>query len=374
MQKVDVLFIAANARTLVAIRGELIRTLRNQGLVVGALVPRYEYLKEVENLGIQTWPYDLERHSMNVLKELVRFWRLRKLIASIAPKSVFAYSIKPIVFGVSAARLAGVKEAYCLVTGLGYLYAATGLRVGILRQISRKMYGLSALLSKTFIFQNPDDKSELEKEWLFRTFSRSLVVNGSGVDLDAYPFSEPDPTSLVFVCVARLLKEKGIREFVQAAMAVKHEYPSVSFWLLGGLDETLKNSLTQEELEQWQAEGSVKVLGQVKDVLPWLQKSSVMVLPSYYREGTPRAILEAMSVGRPIITCNVPGCRETVQDGVNGYLIPPQDVDALRDRMLRFIEEPTLIKSMGVASRRLAEEKYDVVKVNQSIIRGMELQ
>jgi glycosyltransferase involved in cell wall biosynthesis len=242
-----------------------------------------------------------------------------------------------------------------------------------LRHVAQVFLGCSAILSKLFIFQNPDDQADLSKNWLFRNFAKSIVVNGSGVDLEAYPFSPIDLTSLTFICIARLIEEKGIREFAQAAAQVKARYPFVSFWLLGGLDTSLrnKNTISSEELEQWKSEGFIKVLGKVKDVRPYIQEASVMVLPSYYREGIPRAILEAMSMGRPIITCNTPGCRETVENGINGYLIPPKDVSALRDNMLKFIENPDSIKMMGSASRRIAEEKFDIFKVNRAMISAM---
>lgn len=371
MQTIDILFIAANARSLIANRGALIEELLGRGLRIGALVPANDYIDDIDALNIPIWTYNLERHSINPLKELLAFFRIWRQLSSIKPNSVFAYSIKPILFGVIAARIAGVKNAYTLVTGLGYLYTNTGPTIWFLRQVSRKLYGLASALSTAFFLQNPDDKKELEKEWLFRTFANSIIVNGSGVDLDAYPFSEPPYTTMVFACVARLLEEKGIREYVEAATSIKSEYPSVSFWLLGELDETLKNSISLDELEHWRAQGVVDIFGKVDNVAEYLKNTSVFVLPSYYREGTPRAILEAMSVGRPIITCDTPGCRETVKNNINGYLVPPQDVNALRDRMLHFIEQPALIKTMGTASRRIAVNKYDVKLVNKSMINNM---
>jgi glycosyltransferase involved in cell wall biosynthesis len=371
--RIDILFIAANARSLVANRGELIRSLMGRGFKVGALVPKYDYIEEVNDLGISIWIYDLDRHSMNLLEEIRRFWKLKSLIEQISPRKIFAYSVKPILFGVIAARLAGVKESYCLVTGLGYLYSANELRIKVLREISRNLYGLSAGLSTKFIFQNPDDRIELQKGWIFRTFGSGFVVNGSGVNLEEFPYSKPKTIPLTFICVARLLREKGIKEFIEAANSIKAKHPEVLFWLLGGLDETLKNSVTKLELDQWNHQKGVEVIGKVKNVLPYLQKSSVMVLPSYYREGTPRSILEAMSVGRPIITCDVPGCRETVQDRFNGFLIPPRSSESLAITMSKFIEQPELIQSMGLASRKMAEEKYDVAKVNRAVLHGMGL-
>ena len=368
----DILFIAANARSLVANRGELIKTLTHQGLNVGALVPEYDYLDTVKDLGIPIWTYHLDRHSTNPLQNLIAFWQLRQQIASIAPHSIFAYAIKPVTFGVFAARLAGVKYSYCLLTGLGYLFVSTSLKARILRQITQGLLGGSAMLSTLFIFQNPDDQADLEKNWLFRTFARSIVVNGSGVDLNAYPFSAPPSSPVTFICIARLIQEKGIQDFAQAAAQVKAKHPSTTFLLLGGLDSTLKNAISPTQLEQWQAEAAVDIIGKVKDVRPYLQQASVMVLPSYYREGIPRSILEAMSMGRPIITCDTPGCRETVVDGVNGYLIPPRHATALQEAMLRFIENPDSIQAMGRASRRFAETKFDVVKVNQAMIQAMQ--
>jgi glycosyltransferase involved in cell wall biosynthesis len=373
MGKVDILFIAANARSLVANRGDLIRSLVKNGLKVGALVPKYDYLDTVNSLDIAIWTYNLDRHSTNPIEEVFDFLKLRQQIADIAPSSVFAYAIKPVTFGVLAARLAGVRNIYCLVTGLGYLFASNSLKARLLRQVTQALLDCSAILSKLFIFQNSDDQADLNKSWLFRTFAKSIVVNGSGVDLQAYPFSPISLTSITFICVARLIEEKGIREFAQAAAQIKARYPSVSFWLLGGLDTTLKNAISSDELEQWRSEGSLEVLGKVKDVRPYLQQASVMVLPSYYREGIPRSILEAMSMGRPIITCNTPGCRETVENGVNGYLIPPRNAAALRDSMVKFIENPTSIRAMGSASRQMAEERFDVVKVNQAMMQAMAL-
>ncbi|WP_331838638.1 glycosyltransferase family 4 protein [Hydrogenophilus thermoluteolus] len=166
--------------------------------------------------------------------------------------------------------------------------------------------------------------------------------------------------------VAHMLREKGVLEFVAAARRIKANYPEVRFVLVGGLHPN-PGSIQKEEIESWVREGVVEWAGQVADVRPWLAQTSVFVLPSY-REGVPRSTQEAMAMARPVITTDAPGCRETVMDGVNGFLIPPRDVDALVAAMERFIANPNLIRSMGTESRRLAEERFDVRVVNQRLM------
>ncbi|RDB44276.1 glycosyltransferase family 1 protein [Halomonas sp. DQ26W] len=367
----DVLFIAANTRSLVANRGALIRALQQRGLSVGALVPDDDFLQEVLALGVTTWRYHLDRHSMGVGGEITRFLELRRIIRAIAPQAVFAYSVKPIIFGVPAARLAGVSETYCLATGLGYLYGRHDWRTRLIRAVVNRCYAVSGGLSRTFFFQNPDDRDELQQSFLFRRMTRSVVVNGSGVDPGEYPFSEPSTAPIRFLFMGRFLEEKGIREFVSAARRLASENPEVEFIALGDVDETSVNAIRPEEVATWRKEGCVSFPGKVRDVRRYLRDASVMVLPSYYREGIPRSLLEAMSTGRPIITCDSPGCRETVEEGVNGRLVPPGDVQALADRMQAFIHDPSLVGRMGRAGRALVEARFTTDFVNRQMLDEM---
>ena len=174
-----------------------------------------------------------------------------------------------------------------------------------------------------------------------------------------------------FLLIGRLLGDKGIREYVQAAEQVKLQYPETQFDLVGWIDAN-PNTITQPELDSWTAAGTVNFLGRLNDVRPAIGDCSVYVLPSY-REGTPRTVLEAMAMGRAVITTDAPGCRETVVDGDNGFLVPIKDADALAQAMLRFIEQPELFAQMGLRSRAIAEEKYDVHKVNAQMLKGMGL-
>lgn len=367
----DVLFIAANTRSLAVNRGAFIRALQARGLSVGALVPDEEFLREVHALGVVTWHYPLERHSMGVGGELSRFLALRRLIRQIAPRAVFAYSVKPIVLGIPAARLAGVAETYCLATGLGYLYGRHDRRTRWIRRVVDGCYAVSGGLSRTFFFQNPDDRNELQQLALFRRFARSVVVNGSGVDPDEYPFSEPPVRPVRFLFMGRFLQEKGIREFVAAARQLAGQTTGAEFVALGDTDESTVNGVGAAEVAAWRKEGVVTLPGKVRDVRSHLQAASVMVLPSYYREGIPRSLLEAMSTGRAVITCDSPGCRETVIDGVNGWLIRPGDAADLARRMQAFVSDPRLIGRMGRAGRAMVLERFTTDFVNRQMLEEM---
>ena len=368
--KVDILFVAANARSLVSNRGELIKELTGRGFNVAALVPSYDYSSEVDSLGIEITQYDLDRHSLNPFKFIYQFFLLVKVMREISPSSVFCYAVKPIVLGAMAARMTGVKNVFCLVTGLGYAFCADGIKPLLIRQISRGLYGFASLLSSVFIFQNDDDKRELEKGWLFRLSGalgrERLVVPGSGVDVDDYPFCEVDLSHYSFVCTARLIKEKGVFEYAEAARIVKESHPDVNFYLAGALDENLVSSVSRKDVEKWQDTFGVTYLGKVDDVKGVIENSTFFVLPSY-REGTSRSILEAMSMGRPVITTDVPGCNGPVLDGVNGIVVKPKDARALAAAMIEVMQDEARIQSMSKASRERAVSIYDVRKVNATM-------
>jgi glycosyltransferase involved in cell wall biosynthesis len=204
---------------------------------------------------------------------------------------------------------------------------------------------------------------------LLKPGTPSVVVNGSGVDIQEYGHAGLPEGPVVFLMIARLLVAKGVREYVQAAKHLRAEFPSARFLLAGWLDEG-PDSVGAKELAAWEDEGAVEYLGRLADVKPALRGCSAYILPSY-REGTPRTVLEAMSIGRAIITTDAPGCRETVIDGHNGYLVPVRSVQPLSDAIRRLLDSPEDLKRMGDASRRLAEEKYDVKKVNAVMLREM---
>jgi glycosyltransferase involved in cell wall biosynthesis len=235
------------------------------------------------------------------------------------------------------------------------------------------MYALALSRTKVVFFQNSDDAVLFHKLGLLGTQNKVCVVNGSGVDIHQYAFS-PIPLgrtgpATTFLLIARLLGDKGVREYIEAARRIKAHCPETVFRLVGWIDEN-PDAIREQELNDWVSEGVVEYLGRLSDVRPAIADCTVYVLPSY-REGTPRTVLEAMAMGRPIITTDAPGCRETTVEGENGFLVPVKDVDKLAEVMLRFVHQPELASRMGARSRHIAEEKYDVNKVNAVMLHRM---
>jgi glycosyltransferase involved in cell wall biosynthesis len=258
-----------------------------------------------------------------------------------------------------------------MITGLGYAFGEDGLPTRFAGVVARRLYRLGLGGSAGVFFQNPDDHATFARLGLLRAAGRPIRINGSGVDLDHYA-PMPLPPEPSFLLLARLLKDKGVIEYAQAARVLRQRYPRACFRLAGWFDDN-PMALKREELAAWEREGVVEYLGTLEDVRSAIADSSVYVLPSYYREGTPRTILEAMAMGRPVVTTDAPGCRETVVPGRNGFLVGVKDAGALAAAMERFIAEPALVVRMGAESRRMAEEKYDVHKVNAVILEAMGL-
>jgi glycosyltransferase involved in cell wall biosynthesis len=287
---------------------------------------------------------------------------------SIKPTYVLGYTIKPVIYGSIAAWLAGVPHRFALITGLGYAFQGDGQR-SRLQTLVQSLYSLAlARVGKVF-FQNPDDEALFRQRNILKKSARSVVVNGSGVDVGSFALMHLPSGPPRFLLIARLLGDKGVREYASAANAIRANHPEVRFALVGWIDEN-PDSISQSELDTWVAEGTLEYLGRMADVRPAIADSTVYVLPSY-REGTPRTVLEAMAMGRAIITTDAPGCRETVVEGENGLLVSVKSVDGLVHAMLKFVKDPGLASRMGTRARQIAEEKYDVHKVNAVMLREM---
>ena len=256
-----------------------------------------------------------------------------------------------------------------MIEGLGFVFTeSSDNKNGIIRLflkfIVKNLYKFSLSLTDKVIFLNPDDINEFSNQGIVDP-RKTFLLGGIGVDLDTWRYSTPKIEPVTFLMVSRLLKEKGIREYVAAAKLVKEKYPKCRFILLGGQDDN-PGSISKEDVDAWAKEGCVEWHGHVS-VAPWMQQSSVFVLPSY-REGVPLSTQEAMASGRAIITTDVPGCRETVIDGLNGYLIPSKDHVKLADAMTRFIEDTDLIFTMSLESHNMAKDKFDVKKKNEKLL------
>lgn len=329
--------------------------------------------ESLAKLGVQYIHVPIDRAGMNPVRDLRSAFLLFRLFKKIQPNIVLSYTAKPVIWGSLAARAAGVPASFAMITGLGHAFIHSSSRwQRIFERIVAGLYRTSLTHTRAVFFQNPDDRNEFHERNLLKHDTRAVLINGSGVDLEQFPQS-PLPDTPVFLLMARLLSDKGIREYREAARCIRAKYPMARFLLAGGYDAN-PTSISQGEIQNWQREGHIEYLGKLEDVRPALAQARIYVLPSYYREGIPRTILEAMSSGRPVITTDAPGCRETVQDGVNGFVVPVKDAAALADAMEKFIVQPGLAESMGRESRRMAEHKYDVHKVNRVILEAMGLE
>jgi glycosyltransferase involved in cell wall biosynthesis len=234
----------------------------------------------------------------------------------------------------------------------------------VIKKIVNLLYKMAFKLNVKVFFQNQDDKELFVKNKLVDQ-NKALLVNGSGVDLNYYAKADV-PAEPVFLMVARFIREKGIVEYFKAVDIVKQKYPATRFLLVGYLEAGNPGAISASELEYWLHKTKIEYFGELSDVRDVLRHCSVYVLPSY-REGLPRSVLEAMSMGRAIITTDAPGCRSTVIDGENGFVVPVKNVEKLAEAMVKFIDSPILLERMGAYSRVLAEEKFDAVKVNETI-------
>ena len=362
-----VVMFGSYAPSLINFRGPLIASIAARGHKVYALAPDIDpaTARALEALGATPVPVTLGRTSLNPLQALATGRRLRALFRELKPDVVIAYTIKPIVLGAAAARAAGVKRFVPMVTGLGYAFlGGANVKRRLTRFAAVLMYRRAFRAAHFAIFQNEDDRADFSRLGILPASLPTGLVAGSGIDLGHFPV-RPVPKGARFLMIARLLRDKGVREYGEAAARLKREHPQARFLLAGWLDES-PDTIAQAELDAMIA-GGVEFLGRLDDVRPALAECSVYVLPSY-REGTPRSVLEAMAVGRAILTTDAPGCRETVVEGKNGWLVPPRDADALEAGMRRFIDDPAAAAAMGAESRRIAEEKFDVEEVNRRIL------
>jgi len=329
---------------------------------------------QLDAMGVEYSMIPLDRRGFNPFSDLGSLLHLKQVLYRIKPDMVLSYTFKPIVYGSLAARMAWVghpKKVFAMVTGLGYAFTEdSGLKRRVLFNIAKGMYRSGLRSCDGVIFQNPDDETFFHKLKVLPSHAATTVVGGSGVDLEEYA-PAPLPETPHFLCLSRLLGTKGIREYARAAIRLKTRHPEATFRLVGPQEEGA-DTIPPAEIETWRQQG-MEICPGVEDVRPEIANASTYVLASYYREGTPRSILEAMSMGRPIITTKTPGCRETVLEGKNGFLVPPKDDEALGQAMERFITDPALCGPMGAASRALAEKKYDVNLVNDSILSFMGL-
>lgn len=362
-------------------RGKLLQAIAAQGYDIYILAPDLaSYAKDCEilrKLGYHLYEIPMQRAGTNPMADAKTFVAIYQWLKTIKPDYVLGYTIKPVIYGTLAALLARVPHRFAMITGLGYAFQVNeGQQPSKTQRLIYELYKQSLKWCEKVFFQNPDDLALFRQLNLLSKSTQTALINGSGVDLSQYqvvdlPTDDAHEVKVSFLLIARLLKDKGIREYIAAAKIIKERFPTVAFHLVGWLDEN-PNAITQSELDDWIAQGIIKYWGKLDDIRPAMAQCSVYVLPSY-REGTPRTVLEAMAMGRAIITTNAPGCKETVIDGYNGYLVDVKSSDQLVAAMEKFITDKTLITKMGKHSRDLVVEKFDVNKVNAKMLAEMKM-
>lgn len=373
------LMISSYLPSVLNFRGKLLEAIHAQGLEIHVLAPDLQdypdELNQLQQLGYQVHTVPMQRTGTNPIQDLKTLKAIYQLIRQIQPDYVLSYTIKPVIYGTLAASLAKVPHRFALITGLGYAFqnAESGKR-SIFQKMVHSLYAQALKHAHKVFFQNPDDLKLFQSMQLVSPQKPTVVVNGSGVNVQDFavldlPRNEQGQVKASFLLIARLLGDKGVREYAEAARIIKVEHPEVEFHLVGWVDEN-PAAIAQAELDTWVAEKVVNYWGKLSDVRPAIAASSVYVLPSY-REGTPRTVLEAMAMGRAIITTDAPGCRETVIHGQNGYLVPVKSVEELVQAMQTFIDDPQLMVQMGQRSREIALEKYDVYQVNAHMMSEM---
>ncbi len=374
------LIIASYLPSVLNFRGKLLEAIAAKNIQVHVACPDMDSYTEEKakllQLGYVLHDIPMQRTGTNPVRDLGTLWALLQLIRQIKPDTVLAYTIKPVIYGMLAASLAKVPNRFALITGLGYAFqnVEAGAQRSIFQRLVHGLYAQALKHAHKVFFQNPDDLALFQKMHLLNPAVPTVVVNGSGVNVAEFEVM-PLPEGLngqlkpSFLLIARLLADKGVREYAEAARQIKQRYPEAEFHLVGWIDDN-PTAILQTELDRWIADGRLKFWGKLSDVKPAIAASSIYVLPSY-REGTPRTVLEAMAMGRAIITTDAPGCRETVVNGENGFLVPVKSVEALVQAMENFIQQPDLIQDMGQQSRAVAVNKYDVHRVNAHMMREM---
>ena len=374
-----ILFIGTIASSFFGFRADLIKTLVQQGHEVYAFTSEYSDLdlEKIKSLGAIPMMYTLNRGGLNPLADMIATYQLAKQIKQIAPDVVFSYFAKPVIFGTLAAKWAKVPKITGMLEGLGYTFTdqPEGLAPGTkwIQNLQIFLYRIALPRLDHLIFLNPDDPQDLLQQYAIQV-KKVDILGGIGVNLQDYPYVPicNIQRPIKFLFIGRLLKEKGIHEFVAAAKLVKEKYPKSQFTVLGAIDKSNLGALSESDLHHLIETGIIEYAGHVDNIQEWIANRDVFVLPSY-REGVPRSTQEAMAIGRAVITTDVPGCRETVVDGVNGFLVPKWNPHALAEKMIYFIEHPEQIKIMGDASYQIAKEKFDAKQVNNRLIKMLGL-
>lgn len=387
-----ILMICNTSQNIFTFRLPLIKKMQEEGYEVSTITFDNQYEEDLKNEGIKLYYINDKNRSLNPLKILTLKNKYYKIIKDINPDVVFTFQLKPNIFGVKAAKKAGVKNIFAMVEGAGDAFINKSLKWELIKFVETRMYKQSFKGTQKVFFLNNDDKAEFEQLKLVKP-EQSVVVNGIGVDLEKFAFKPVNKKSNKFIMIARMLKTKGIFEYCKCARLVKQSHPEAEFMYLGG-----EGSVRLSDIQEYIEDGSVNYLGTVKDVRPYIEDSLALLLPSY-REGTPMTIMEAEAVGRCIITSDRIGCKDTVEDGFNGFKVEiagddknisklkadanccgtsetaetthPQaelfGIEGLAQSCIKILDSKDLAATLGKNARKFAEDKFDQRKINAQI-------
>jgi glycosyltransferase involved in cell wall biosynthesis len=349
-------------------RAELIKSLQDCGHTVflGGAMTGYinDYYRET---GTHFLPIIASRNNTNPIKEIASIFSVAKKIRQEKIIAVIIYGVKNHSAMTIGSWLGGAKRIICVVNGSGNLFRMPGMKGALVRFMAFPMLRIAYKHSMSICFQNCDDIAFFKKKGLIKDNDDIFVTGGSGVNLKAFPYA-PMPKDIRFLFLSRITASKGLKEYCNAAKIVKEKYPDAVFDVVGPLDSTIESGAIKELLESSIDKGIVNYHGYTDQVAKWMQRCRFFIYPSYYPEGMPRCVLQALSTGRPVITCNSAGCKETVIDGVNGFLVPIKDNQILAEKMIWMIEHAKEVEQMAKSSRELAETKFDVNAINSKII------
>lgn len=320
------------------------------------ITDKKEYL---ENLGLKVHPLNLSRSGTGIKGELKAFSEIYKILKKINPDIIHFVTIKPVLYGGIASRFLNIYKKIFSISGLGFIFIKQGFKASIVKIIIKTMYRF-ALSGKNshVIVQNPDDKVEINSIVEVST----TLIRGSGVDLIQYKYIKENNENIKVSMACRLLKDKGVFEYVEAAKILKQKLLNVEFELYGDIDIHNPASLTKDDIEKIKKDGFVKVYGFSSDIAKVFRDSNIVVLPSY-REGLPKVLIEAAACGRAVVTTDVPGCRNAIEPSITGLLCKVKDSRSLASMIEKLILDNDLRNSMGKAGRKLAEKEFDIQKV-----------
>lgn len=357
-----IIFINNTSDSVINFRLSLIKKFLEEGWQVSVICGDACRKEEIMQIGCDFYCVEQNNRSLNPFSMKKYEKGIKKIIKQIRPDMVFTFQLKPNIFGVKAAKNAGVNKIFSMVEGAGDVFINNGLKWKIIRSVVCLLYKKSLKHAEKIFFLNHDDENEFIERKLAKR-DQCTVIHGIGVDLEKFQY-KPLKNYNVFLMIARMLKTKGVMEYCECARIVKQKYPDAVFNYLGS-EGTVKIADIQEYID----DGSINYLGKTKDVRPYLEDCSVFVLPSCYREGVPMSIMEAESVGRAIITYDNIGCRETVIDGYNGFLIDKNDFKTIAEKMILFIEHKQKVELMGKNARAFAQEKFNQKNINKQIFK-----